>query len=266
MDTGSAAGLAYDRSGSPDPAAPVVVFIHGLGSSRHAFDNLRALLPEARTYAVDLPGHGDSPAPDAMALTPIELAAAVGAWLDAIGLDRAHLVGNSLGGWTALELAADGRAESVVGLCPAGLWEGYTRRSPLMTANRTAARVTRRVAPTLLRSRLVRRATFASAVERLDLLTAEIAAAAATAQADAVGFEACNDGMLHRRFERAALIDVPTTIVFGDRDRLLPPPHNQVRALAPAHARWEILYRCGHAPMWDAPERTAGLIRETAGF
>ena len=263
VPTQFAADLAYDQLGSTGPA---VVFIHGLGSSRQAFESVRRLLPDARTYAVDLPGHGNSPAPLASVVTPAELADSVGGWLDGLGLTQVHMVGNSLGGWVALELAAAGRAASVVGLCPAGLWAGYTRRSPIMTANRTLARATRKQLPALLGNRLVRRISFATAVERFDLLTPEIAIAAGYAQADAEGFEACNDGMLHRRFEGAESINVPTTIVFGDRDRLLPKPHNQVRELAPVHARWEVIYRCGHAPMWDAPARTAQLIRETGGW
>jgi pimeloyl-ACP methyl ester carboxylesterase len=48
--------------------------------------------------------------------------------------------------------------------------------------------------------------------------------------------------------------------VFGDRDRLLPKPHDQVRELAPEHAAWVVMYRCGHAPMWDSPGETVAEI------
>ncbi len=261
-----AAGLAYDTLGD---GGPPIVFIHGLGSSRRAFDTVRAGLADvATTYAVDLPGHGASPAPTAAVVTPHELAAAVGTWLDTMELSTAHLVGNSLGGWTVLELAADARAASVVALCPAGLWDGYTRRSPIMTANRAIARATRSALPKLLARRTIRRLAFASAIERFDRLTPEIALDAAYAQADASGFEACNDGMLHRHFERADEIpeSIPVTVVFGDRDRLLPKPHNQVRSLAPKHVRWVTMYRCGHAPMWDSPGETIAEIKTAAGI
>ena len=50
----------------------------------------------------------------------------------------------------------------------------------------------------------------------------------------------------------------------GDNDHLLPAPRFQVRDYAPDHARWEVLWRCGHAPMWDVPSLTTRLIRETA--
>ena len=54
----------------------------------------------------------------------------------------------------------------------------------------------------------------------------------------------------------------PTTVVFGDRDWILPTP-NQRRELAPDHCRWLVIPRCGHAPMWDAPEQTLQLVAET---
>ena len=100
-------------------------------------------------------------------------------------------------------------------------------------------------------------------VRRSDLVAA---VDAAYAQADARGFAQAHDGALHRSFERAASIpiDVPVTIAFGDNDRLLPAPRFQRRDLAPAHARWDVLWNCGHAPMWDVPKVTTQLIRATS--
>jgi pimeloyl-ACP methyl ester carboxylesterase len=64
-------------------------------------------------------------------------------------------------------------------------------------------------------------------------------------------------------FDRGAEVTVPVTIVFGDTDPILPAPDNQRREAAPPGARWIVLPRCGHAPMWDAPARTVELIGET---
>ena len=71
--------------------------------------------------------------------------------LDELGVGRAHVAGNSLGGWVALELAKAGRALSVAGLCTAGLWARPLGPRP----GRDARGVGRRllpVLPTLLRS------------------------------------------------------------------------------------------------------------------
>lgn len=262
--TESIPSLAYDSAGS----GPPLVLIHGLASSRRCWDLVvDDLARDFTVYAVDLPGHGDSDPIPGQAETPAtEMARAVGAFLDARDIDRAHLVGNSLGGWTALEAAADGRARSVTALCPAGLWEPIREPLGAIQFNRKAAVATRRVIPAVMRVAPLRRALVRTGAERTATVPYRVAVDAAYAQADARGFAQAHDGALHRRFDRAAAIpeDVPITVAFGDNDRLLPAPRFQQRDLAPAHARWEVLWNCGHAPMWDVPSVTTALVRETA--
>lgn len=256
--------LAYDRAGS----GPALVLIHGLGSSRRCWDLVvDDLARDFTVYAIDLPGHGDSdPIPGQQETPATEMALAVGRFLDDQGIDTAHLAGNSLGGWTALEAAADGRATSVTALCPAGLWEPIVTPLSAIQFNRRAAVATRRAIPTIMRIPPLRRSLMRTGAERTATVPYEVAVQAAYAQADARGFDQAHDGALHRRFDRAAAIPAttPVTIAFGDNDRLLPAPRYQQRDLAPAHARWEVLWNCGHAPMWDVPRVTTQLIRETA--
>jgi pimeloyl-ACP methyl ester carboxylesterase len=264
--TAEAAGLTFDMSGS----GPALVLLHGLGSSGKAFAPLVATLSKTfTTYVLDLPGHGRSPLPTPapVEITPGDLARQVGLWMDTLGLDTVHVAGNSMGGWAALELAADGRAASVTALCPAGLWVPLTERSPLLDGNRRLARITRPVLPLLLRTSLGRKFGFRSAVERFDLLTPSIAVDAALDQIDTAGFDEAHDGMLHRWFDRSDEIaaGIPVTIVFGDNDRMIPAATGRRREHSPAHARWITLPRCGHVPMWDAPHDTARIIRDTAG-
>jgi pimeloyl-ACP methyl ester carboxylesterase len=257
--------LAFDQAGS----GPPLVLIHGLASSRRCWDLVTDdLARDFTVFAIDLPGHGDSgPIPGQTVTPATELARAVGAFLDQRGIDRAHLVGNSLGGWTALEAAADGRAASVTALCPAGLWEPLRKPMAAIQFNRRAALRLRPVVPTLMRLAPLRRALMRTGAERTATVPYAVAVDAARAQADAQGFDQAHDGALHRRFERATSIpaDVPVTIAFGDNDRLLPAPRFQQRELAPAHARWDVLWHCGHAPMWDVPSLTTQLVRNTAG-
>src|SRR4051812_38887844 len=88
----------------------------------------KPILPELEkhhpVYALGLPGHlGTDPLPLEFA-HPTEAAAdLLEAKLDALGIERAHLVGNSLGGWLAIELARRGRGLSVVAIAPGGGWE-----------------------------------------------------------------------------------------------------------------------------------------------
>ena len=262
--TESIPSLAYDSAGS----GPPLVLIHGLASSRRCWDLVfDDLARDFTVYAVDLPGHGESdPIPGQTETPATEMARAVGAFLDDRSIDRAHLVGNSLGGWTALEAAADGRARSVTALCPAGLWEPLREPLGAIQFNRKAAVATRRVIPAVMRVGPVRRALMRTGAERTAAVPYRVAVDAAYAQADARGFEQAHDGALHRRFDRSGAIptDVPVTVAFGDNDRLLPAPRFQQRDLAPSHARWEVLWNCGHAPMWDVPTVTTTLVRETA--
>src|SRR5918911_4224216 len=112
-------GLDHHRGGSGAP----LVLIHGIG---HTWRGWRPMLPllEERfdVLAVDLPGFGRSdPLPAGIDSTPEALADAVEDEMARHGFDRAHIAGNSLGGWIALELARRGRALTVTAISPAGL-------------------------------------------------------------------------------------------------------------------------------------------------
>jgi pimeloyl-ACP methyl ester carboxylesterase len=256
--------LAHDVLGS----GPPLVFVHGLSASRRAWDLIaHELAEEFTTYAIDLPGHGESPhLASSTPTTPQDLARALGDFLDSENIDKAHFVGNSMGGWTVLEAAANGRAISVTALCPAGFWRPTQRPTKSLSSTHRAALLTKPIIPAIMRIRPLRTALFRTGMERSSTVPYVIARDAALAQAYAEGFDSCLAGMTGHNFARAADIphDVPVTIAFGDNDRILPAPRFQVHDYAPDHARWEVLWRCGHAPMWDVPSLTTQLIRETA--
>jgi pimeloyl-ACP methyl ester carboxylesterase len=63
------------------------------------------------------------------------------------------------------------------------------------------------------------------------------------------------------RWHRGRSIEVPITVAFGDRERLLP-RSARLRGELPAHTRWVTLPGCGHRPMSDAPDLVAGVILE----
>jgi pimeloyl-ACP methyl ester carboxylesterase len=89
------------EAGSGDP----VVLIHGLGASKSEFlPTVPALALGFRTIAIDLPGFGDSDKPFPAAYNARFFARWVEATLDALGLDRVHLLGHSMGGRVALEV------------------------------------------------------------------------------------------------------------------------------------------------------------------
>src|SRR3954453_619290 len=106
-------------------AAEPLVLIHGFSGAAGIWEPLLPALREHHDVtAVTLLGHcGGEPFPDGVAPSFDALADGVGRDMDAAGIEKAHLGGNSLGGWPPLELAHRGRALSVVALSPAGGWE-----------------------------------------------------------------------------------------------------------------------------------------------
>src|SRR3954468_10504436 len=118
--------LALDRSGN----GPPLVLLHALGLSRASWGPVVPMLAEQfDVLAVDLPGFGEAPSlPVGVGACPGALAAAVAALLDDLGVERPAVVGNSVGGWVALELAARRPVASLTLLSPAGLWPGRTPR------------------------------------------------------------------------------------------------------------------------------------------
>ena len=90
-----------DRGGDGDP----VLLLHGLGATKVSFlPTVAALAGDFRTIAIDLPGFGDSVKPIRAAYDPKFFARSIVALLDALGFERAHLVGNSMGGRVAIEV------------------------------------------------------------------------------------------------------------------------------------------------------------------
>jgi pimeloyl-ACP methyl ester carboxylesterase len=120
VDT-NAGGLSTIEAGTGEP----VLMIHGLGATKASFlPTLEALSPSHRAIAVDLPGFGDSDKPLWAAYDAPFFARAMVALLDALELERTHIVGNSMGGRVALELGlhhAD-RVGRLVLLAPSMPW------------------------------------------------------------------------------------------------------------------------------------------------
>jgi pimeloyl-ACP methyl ester carboxylesterase len=264
MAVEEAYGLRYERTGEGKP----LLLIHGTGSSRAAWRPVASLL--AREYElliVDLPGHGESEPPSPKTHpTPIGYAPLLGHLLDALGMGRVHTAGFSIGGWTSLELAKLRRARSVIAFGPAGLWVPRSPRSSEMSlwlSNR-AARLARPLLPYLFATSVGRTVFLSQQFGRPWRLTADEAVAAAGTLAATRSFDQHLAATNRARFTGGRDIDVPVTIAFGARERLLSRRGARRAEELPMHARWVELPGCGHVPTWDDPMLVARVIRETA--
>jgi pimeloyl-ACP methyl ester carboxylesterase len=252
--------LAFDRTGSGEP----LVLLHGQGFSRRSWDPVvPALAAHRDVIAVDLPGHGESPRqPKGTGSSPRDLAVAVAELLDEVGVDTAHVAGNSSGGWVALELGRMGRARTVTALAPAGLWR---RRAPLhirlgMRQSRLNAKLVHRLFPNAPKTQAAR-ALAAIQVSGHPFRVPYVPARdTLRAMAKAPGFRATLRGLEKHRFTDGEEIAAPVTVAFGTRDRVLLPLVARRRKELPAHTRWVRLRGSGHVPMFDDPETTTELL------
>lgn len=254
------ATLACTRTGTGAP----LVLLHGIGSSRHAWDPvIPALAGLFDVLAIDLPGFGDSePMPPPTEPVPAALAAAVAGLLDDLGITSPHIAGNSLGGWVALELARIRPAASLTLLSPAGLWRD---RTPLY--NRVSLQATRWLAQHatgpvshLVNHRLGRALVLGQTHGRPFRITPGYARTAVRAMATGTGFDAALKATATRRYLAGRPIDAPVTVAFGSRDFLLLPHQSRHLDQLPPDTRLGTLPGCGHVPMADNPPAVTALI------
>jgi pimeloyl-ACP methyl ester carboxylesterase len=256
--------LAYTRRGEGEP----LVLVHPLGSSRQVWE---PVFPElARHFdvlAVDLPGFGGSePLPPGVEATPAALARSVGALLDELGVRSPHVVGNSLGGWVALEMAGSRVVSSLTLLSPAGLWRGETPRycRVSLRATRWLARHAARPLAGLVRFRLGRLLVLGQTHGRPGAVSPEVAREAIRTLGTSSGFDAALAATLHRHYRSTGPIAAPVTVAFGSRDVLLLRRQSRWLRELPAHTRLLSLPGCGHIPLSDDPAAVVRTIRLTA--
>ena len=174
--------------------------------------------------------------------------------LDRLGIGRAHVAGNSLGGWVALELAKAGRALSVAGLCTAGLWARPLGPRP----GRDPRGVGRRllpVMPALLRSPGGRRMVLRGSVAHPERVPPEAAARLVRSYLTSAGYESANEAMRAAVFSGFEDIRVPVTLAWADLDRVVRKPRK-------TQPEWRTitLHGCGHIPTWDDPGQVARTL------
>ena len=247
----TAAGrLRYTAQGE---GPETVLLIHGFGGDLDNWlFNLDALAAESTVFALDLPGHGPSPAPIPDASVP-GLANAVVDFMNATEVEAAHLVGHSLGGAVALAIAASapGRVRSVTLVCSAGLGLEINREYIDGFVSSTSRRQLKPVLENLFADPgLVNRSLVDGVLryKRLDGVTESLEKLADGVFPDgAQGW--VESGVI-------AGLGAPVLVVWGAEDRIVPAAH----AEAAAGATVEIIPDAGHMVQMEAAPRVNSLI------
>jgi pimeloyl-ACP methyl ester carboxylesterase len=240
-----------------------MLLIHGLGGVGAYWEPLVPRLTDRYdVVVVDLPGFGGSAPIPGSAVHPEDLALAVSTLLDDLDWKEPHVVGHSLGGYVALELGALGRARTVVGLAPAGLWAGQRQAGfsrMRLRGMHVVASLSRPVVSPFVQ--LACRAPFARLPKGI---SANAAVALYDSYSSSPGFVPVLNGVEGSPFTKGAQLTMPVTVVFGTRDTVIL-HHDQSRERLPGHTRWEELKGVGHNVPWDRPREIIRIIDETTG-
>ncbi|MFD9161489.1 alpha/beta fold hydrolase [Streptomyces sp. NPDC059558] len=258
------ATVAYERKGAGEP----LLLLHGIGHHRQAWHPvLDILAAEHDVIAVDLPGFGASePLPAGVPYSLGTVAPALGALCTALGVERPHVAGNSLGGLLALEMGRSNLVRSITALSPAGFWTEGERRYAFATL--LAMRAGAKALPLPAVRRLSRTAAGRAALTgtiyaRPSRRPAEAVVAETLALRDATGFEDTLAAGGSVRFTDD-VPGLPVTIAWGTRDRLLLRRQGVRAKHTIPGARLVRLPGCGHVPMNDDPALVSRVVLDTA--
>jgi pimeloyl-ACP methyl ester carboxylesterase len=249
---------------------PPVIFVHGLGGSvENWVKNINPLARSHRVYAIDLKGFGR---PDK---TPLlrdlnELVRFIGDFMAIMHVDKASLVGNSLGGGLVLQFAVNfpQKVAKLVLVDNAGMGSAVIVDFKVVSlpvigellvrgSKKATADLWRKIVfdPALVTDELV--------VQTLTLATLPGAKKALLATLRAgIGFRGQRAKLTRPLLESAARLSLPTLVVWGQQDRIIPVAHAQIAARTIPGARLQIFDRCGHMPMLEYPDEFNKLVLE----
>jgi pimeloyl-ACP methyl ester carboxylesterase len=242
--------IAWERHGS----GPPLLLIHGLGYARWGWEPV--VEPLARSFDVilfDNRGVGESDVPPGP-YTAAELADDAVQVLDEAGVERAHVVGTSLGGMVAQELAL-GRPERVERLVLACTTPGGPQAFPM---------------PQRTVDLMVARATLREYVEnalepdaRLELVDRILEHRERTAQPFEPWAAQAAAGAAFDAYDRLGALTVPALVQHGDGDVVVDPRNGDLLAELIPDASLSVYAGCGHLFMWQEPQR---FVTELEGF
>jgi pimeloyl-ACP methyl ester carboxylesterase len=241
-----------------DPQLPTLVFIHGAGSDRTGWRlQTRYFAYHGRSVlAIDLPGHGRSEGP---CLTSIAaLADFIPKLLDAAKVEKAALIGHSMGALTALECGArhPGRVWALALL-------GVAATMPVHPELLDAAHKHEHKSMELIANWGIGKPLQVGGMKTPGLwLTGEVLRVSERSNPGSIGVDmaACND--YQGALAAAEKIRCPTMFILGDMDQMTPAPKARALADKIPDSRTVIIKGCGHMVATERPDETLAALKE----
>jgi pimeloyl-ACP methyl ester carboxylesterase len=247
----------------------VLLAVHGLGGTKASFlPTVAALADSYRVVALDLPGFGESDKPIGAPYNAAWFARVAVEALDALGVERAHLVGNSMGGRVAIEagLTQGDRVDGLALLSPALAWLRDRRWLRLVRLVRPELGLLQ-VAPRPLVEEVVRRLLPSTMDDWVAVGLDEFLRSYLTPRGRAAFYAAARSIYLDEPhgddgfWTRLAELAPDTLFVWGRRDTLVPIAFmRHVERVLPAARHLEL--DCGHVPQLEQPRATHAAIRD----
>jgi pyruvate dehydrogenase E2 component (dihydrolipoamide acetyltransferase) len=244
----------------PTETKETIVFLHGLGGSQSTWANVLGAFAESyRIAAVDLPGHGgsDKPSPESTDYSIPGLAARIGELLEQLKLPPAILVGHSLGGATALQLALD-RPKLVRALV---LVDSAALGSEISgeLLDRVDSAASRDEARRLLELFFEdRRFVLERGID--DMYATRTVPGADEAMKAIAASAFTRHGQNGILVEQLGELEVPLLVIWGELDRVIPSTHAVAAAAALPTAWLEIMEGVGHVPQVEAAPAFAAIV------
>lgn len=246
-----------------------ILMVHGLGGTWRSWSRILDDLALAReVIAIDLPGHGETPAATDSG-TFLGLTNSVERFLETEGLTEIDIVGSSMSARMALELARRGKVGACIALDPGGFWHGWESNyfDATLLASGALLRVLKPVLPAMGRNSLFRSLLFVQLVARPWALPPGFAAGELMSFATTETYFKLVADLYHGPLQTgpSAAGTGPVVIGWGRKDHLCLPAQaaRAMEQFPEAMLHW--FERSGHFPMWDEPEETVKLILENTG-
>jgi pimeloyl-ACP methyl ester carboxylesterase len=244
-----------------------ILFLHGLGATKGSFvPTVIALADTFRTIAIDLPGFGDSYKPLGVGYHPPFFARAVIDLMNTLGIARAHIVGNSMGGRVALELGLrhPERVDRLVLLAPSLAWRRERPWAPLVRALNPHLGLVQ-LAPRWAVEAIVHRIIPAASETWIHAGVDEFLRSYLTPRGRVAFYAAARQIYLEEPhgakgfWTRLAHLRPPALFIWGRQDSLVPMGFaNHVRRTLPSARHLEL--DCGHVPQIERPAETEAAI------